>query len=33
MRLPTPLEVRQHIEQVGDSIHPTEDKQIKEDER
>lgn len=31
MRLPTPLEVRRRIEQVGDSIHPTEDKRVAKD--
>src|SRR4030043_312772 len=31
VRLPTPLEVRRRIEQVGDSIHPTEDRRVAKD--
>ena len=30
-RLPTPLEVRERIEKVGDSIHPTENKRVARD--
>lgn len=30
-RLPTPLEVRQRIEQVGDTIHPTENRRVAKD--
>ena len=31
MRLPTPLEVRQKIEAVGDTIHPTENRRVAKD--
>jgi len=31
LKLPTPLEVRRQIEQVGDSVHPAEDKRVAKD--
>jgi len=31
VKLPTPLEVRQRIEQVGDTVHPTENRRVAKD--